>query len=106
MSTRWADITDEIFVTVRIGEKTTSISMAQNSTISELNQWIETTQGLPRQSFVLSDEGGYLKRQRVLETIAEPRELLLTKRVVDGVPRGMVLRRCGAPLFGKKCQKR
>ena len=80
--------------------------MAQNSTISELNQWIEKTQGLPRQSFALSDEGGYLKRQRLLETIEPPRELLLTKRVVDGVPRGMVLRRCGAPLFGKKRQKR
>ncbi len=106
MSTRWADITDELFVTVRIGEKTISVSMAQNSSISELNQWIEKTEGLPRQSFVLSDEGGYLKRQRLLETITEPRELFLTKRVVDGVPRGMVLRRCGAPLFGKKCQKR
>ena len=108
MSTRWADILDEeLFVTVRLPDgKSTHVSMAQNSTISELNQWIENTQGLPRQSFVLSDEGGYLKRQRILETIAEPRELLLTKRVVDGVPRGMVLRRCGAPLFGKKCQKR
>ena len=84
MSTRWADITDEIFVTVRIDGKSTHVSMAQNSTISELNQWIEKTEGLPRSSFVLSDEGGYLKRQRVLETIAEPRELLLTKRVVDG----------------------
>ncbi len=107
MSTRWADIVDELFVTVRLpGGKSTSVTMAQNSTISELNQWIEKTEGLLRQSFVLSDEGGYLKRQRVLETIAEPRELLLTKRVVDGVPRGMVLRRCGAPLFGKKRQKR
>ena len=107
MSTRWADIVDEeVFVTVRIDGKNTHVSMAQNSTISELNQWIEKTEGLPRQSFVLSDEGGYLKRQRVLETIAEPRELLLTTRVVDGVPRGMVLRRCGAPLFGKKCRNR
>ena len=106
MSTRWADITDEIFVTVRIGGKSTHFPMAKNSTISELNQWIETIHGLPRQSFVLSDEGGYLKRQRVLETIAEPRELILTKRVVDGVPRGLVLRRCGAPLFGKKCRNR
>jgi hypothetical protein len=107
MSTRWADITDEIFVTVQIDGKNTHVSMAQNSTVSELNQWIEKTEGLPRQSFVLSDEGGYLKRQRLLETIAEPRELLLTKRVgSDGVPRGMVLRRCGAPLFGKKCQNR
>ena len=108
MSTRWADILDEeLFVTVRLpGGNSTSVTMAQNSAISELNQWIEKTEGLPRQSFVLSDEGGYLKRQRLLETIAEPRELLLTKRVVDGVPRGMVLRRCGAPLFGKKCQKR
>ncbi len=101
------DITDEIFVTVRLPDgKSTHVSMAQNSTISELNLWIETTQGLPRSSFVLSDEGGYLKRQRVLETLTEPRKLLLTKRVVDGVPRGLVLRRCGAPLFGKKCQKR
>ncbi len=109
MSTRWADIADEeVFVTVRLpGGKSTSVTMERNSTISELNQWIETTQGLPRQSFVLSDEEGYLKRQRVLETIEPPRELLLTKRVVDGgVPRGLVLRRCGAPLFGKKCQKR
>ena len=108
MSTRWADIADEeVFVTVRLpGGKSTHFPMAKNSTISELNQWIEKTEGLPRQSFVLSDEGGYLKRQRLLETIAEPRELLLTRRVVDGVPRGMVLRRCGAPLFGKKCQKR
>ena len=107
MATRWADITDEIFVTVRLPDgKITSITMAQNSTISELNQWIEKTEGLPRSSFVLSDEGGYLKRQRLLESIAEPRELLLTKRVVDGVPRGLVLRRCGASLFGKKCQKR
>ena len=108
MSTRWADIVDEeVFVTVRLpGGKSTHFPMAKKSTISELNQWIETIHGLPRQSFVLSDEGGYLKRQRVLETIAEPRELLLTRRVVDGVPRGMVLRRCGAPLFGKKCQKR
>ena len=107
MSTRWADITDEIFATVQIDGKKTHVSMAQNSTVSELNQWIEKTEGLPRSSFVLSDEGGYLKRQRLLETIAEPRELLLTKRVgIDGVPRGMVLRRCGAPLFGKKCQKR
>ena len=110
MSTRWADIVDEepnIFVTVRLpGGKSTYVTMERESTISELNQWIENTEGLPRSSFVLSDEGGYLKRQRLLETIAEPRELLLTKRVVDGVPRGMVLRRCGAPLFGKKCQKR
>ena len=57
MTTRWADITDEIFVTVRIDGKKTHVSMAQNSTISELNQWIEKTEGLPRQSFVLSDEG-------------------------------------------------
>ena len=107
MSTRWADIVDEeVFVTVRIGGKSTHFPMAQNSTISELNQWIEKTEGLPRSSFVLSDEGGYLKRQRLLETIAEPRELILTKRVVDGVPRGLVLRRCGAPLFGKKCRNR
>ena len=107
MSTRWADITDEICVTVRLPDgKNTHVSMAQNSTISELNQWIEKTEGLPRSSFVLSDEGGYMKRQRLLETIAEPRELLLTKRVVDGVPRGLVLRRCGAPLFGKKCRNR
>ena len=106
MATRWADITDEIFVTVRIDGKSTHFPMAQNSTISELNQWIETIHGLPRSSFVLSDEGGYLKRQRVLETLAEPRELILTKRVVDGVPRGLVLRRCGAPLFGKKCRNR
>jgi hypothetical protein len=110
MSFRWADIADEepnIFLTVRLpGGKSTHVSMERNSTVSELNQWIEKTEGLPRQSFVLSDEGGYLKRQRVLETIEPPRELLLTKRVVDGVPRGMVLRRCGAPLFGKKCQNR
>ena len=110
MSTRWADIVDEepnIFVTVRLpGGKCTHVTMERNSTISELNQWIENTEGLPRQSFVLSDEGGYLKRQRVMETLAPPCELLLTKRVVDGVPRGLVLRRCGAPLFGKKtkCQ--
>ena len=110
MSTRWADILDEepnIFLTVQLpGGKSSRVSMERNSTVSELNVWIEKTQGLPRQSFVLSDEGGYLKRQRVLESIAEPRELLLTKRVVDGVPRGLVLRRCGAPLFGKKCQNR
>ena len=108
MSTRWADIVDEeLFVTVRLpGGKGTHVSMERNSTISELNVWIETTQGLPRSSFVLSDEGGYLKRQRVMETLAPPSELLLRKRVVDGVPRGLVLRRCGAPLFGKKtkCQ--
>ena len=106
MSTRWADIADEepnIFLTVRLpGGKSTHATMDPESTISELNQWIENTEGLPRDAFVLSDEGGYLKRQRVLETIAPPRELLLTKRVVDGVPRGLVLRRCGAPLFGKK----
>jgi hypothetical protein len=109
MSTRWADIADEepnIFLTVRIGGKSSHISMERNSTASELNVWTEKTEGLPRDSFVLSDEGGYLKRQRVLETIAPPRDLLLTKRVVDGVPRGLVLRRCGAPLFGKKCQNR
>ena len=59
MSTRWADIVDEeVFVTVRLPDgKNTHVSMAQNSTISELNQWIEKTEGLPRQSFVLSDEG-------------------------------------------------
>jgi hypothetical protein len=77
--------------------------MERNSTISELNVWIENNEGLPRSSFVLSDEGGYLKRQRVMETLVPPRELLLTKRVVDGVPRGLVLRRCGAPMFGKRC---
>jgi hypothetical protein len=110
MSTRWADIVDEepnIFVTVRLpGGKSTYVTMERESTISELNQWIENTEGLPRQSFVLSDEGGYLKRQRVMETLAPPRELILTKRVLDGVPRGLVLRRGGAPLFGKKCQNR
>ena len=106
MSTRWADIVDEeqnVFVTVRLpGGKSTHVMMERNSTISELNQWIENTEGLHRQSFVLSDEGGYLKRQRVMETLTPPCELLLTKRVVDGVPRGLVLRRCGAPLFGKR----
>jgi hypothetical protein len=69
MSTRWADIFDEeeeknlnIFVTARLpGGKSTHVTMERNSTISELNQWIENTEGLPRQSFVLSDEGGYLK---------------------------------------------
>ncbi len=110
MSTRWADIVDEepnILVTVRLpGGKSTYATMKRNSTISELNQWIENTKGLPRQSFVLSDEGGYLKRQRIMETLTPPREPLLTTRVVDGVPRGLVLRRCGAPLFAKKtkCQ--
>ncbi len=108
MSTRWADIVDEeeqqnIFVTVRLpGGKSTYVMMERNSTISELNMWIETTQRLHRNSFVLSDEGGYLKRQRAMETLTPPCELLLTKRVVDGVPRGMVLRRCGAPMFGKR----
>ncbi len=112
MSPRWADIVDEeereeqeqnVFVTVRLpGGRSTYVMMENNSTISELNQWIENTQEIPRNSFGLSDEEGYLKRQRLMETLAPSCSLLLTKRVVDGAPRGLVLRRCGAPMFGKR----
>ncbi len=50
MSPRWADIVDDeeeedVFVTVRLpGGRSTYVVMEKNSTVSELNQWIEGTE--------------------------------------------------------------
>ena len=107
MTKRWADIVDEeweVFVTVRLPDgKSTHVVMESTATIQDLNQWIEDSEGIPRQSFVLAwNEERYLKRQRVMSTLGSSCELQLISRTENGRPRGMVLRRCGAPMFGER----
>ena len=110
---QWADVVDSesedegVFVTVRLpGNRSTHVVMERQSTISDLNQWIENTEGIPKQSYVLAhnnpEEQQYLKRQRVMETLAPSCELQLITRQINGQPRGMILRRCGARMFGKR----
>ena len=113
---QWADVVDSesedegVFVTVRLpGNRSTHVVMERQSTISDLNQWIENTEGIPKQSYVLArgnnpnpEAEQYLKRQRVMETLAPSCELQLITREINGQPRGMILRRCGARMFGKR----
>ena len=62
------------------------------SAVQDLNRSKET-EGMPEQ---------YFKRQR-LATLAPARELHLIMRTESsGCPRGIVIRRCGAPMFGKR----
>ena len=114
---QWADVVDSesedegVFVTVRLpGNRSTHVVMERQSTISDLNQWIENTEGIPKQSYVLAhnpnpEEEQYLKRQRVTETLAPSCELQLITREINGQPRGMILRRCGARMFGKRTKQ-
>ena len=107
MTKSWADLLDEegeVFVTVRLPSgKSTHVVMESTATVQDLNQWIEDSEGIPRQSFVLAwNEERYLKRQRVMSTLGSSCELQLISRTENGRPRGMVLRRCGAPMFGKR----
>ena len=63
--------------------------MESGSTVQDLKE----NEGIPEQ---------YLKRQR-LTTLAPARELHLIMRTESsGHPRGIVLQRCGAPMFGKR----
>ena len=102
MATRWADIADEseenesedegVFVTVRLPNgRSTHVVMEAGALIGELNQWIQDTEGIHRNSFALSCRGQYLTRQILVP--APSCELHLVKRLDKGRPRGMALRR-------------
>ena len=101
MATRWADIVDEsesesedegVFVTVRLPNgRSTHVVMEVGASIGELNQWIQDTEGIHRNSFALSYRGQYLTRQILVPTPSC--ELHLVKRLDNGRPRGTALGR-------------
>ena len=99
MAPRWADISDEsesedegTFVTVRLPDgRSTHVVMEAGALIGELNQWIQDTEGIHRNSFALSCRGQYLTRRIPVPTPSC--ELPLVKRLDKGRPRGTVLGR-------------
>ena len=92
MAPRWADISDEsedegTFVTVRLPDgRSTHVVMEAGALIGELNQWIQDTEGIHRQTFALSCQGQYLTRRTTVPTASC--ELHLVKRFDNGRPRG------------------
>ena len=100
---RWVDLVDEenepeeeeVFVTIRLPSgKSTHVVMEARDTVSDLNKWLEKTEGLSLQSFVLSHNGQYLTRRLPMASLGASCELHMTMRTQsNGLPRGMLVLR-------------
>ena len=86
---------EDVCVTVRLPSGSSAyVVMEVRDTVADLNTWIEKTQGMPRDSFVLSHNGEYLTRRRPMATVGPARVLYLTSRTEpNGAPRGMLVLR-------------
>ena len=104
---RWVDLVDEeprenepeeeeeVFVTIRLPSgQSTYVVMEERDIVSDLNKWLETTEGMPRHSFVFSHNGQYLTRRLPMTSLGASCELHMTMRTEpNGRPRGMLVLR-------------
>jgi hypothetical protein len=78
---RWADLFDEALIVVdcvvRSGAKTTRVAMQPEDTVGDLCDWLERTEDLPHDSFVLSQDSNFLRRKQQMQSLEGSRMCVL-----------------------------